>query len=297
MRREAPAFVMASSIDMVGTLSAGTIAMLLEFFALAMGLVIAANLQAIVTLTARRRLFVRGRATLRDTTWGLNITDGLSNPRKMLKDWRSVFAFSLALIVLVLEALTVLQTQPGDSCSFQAESTWNIEKQKLGCYEYSSAEELGLTSHYFAQALEKVSDVDVDVGIPVNTDVFENSILTGASVNSLKSREESYVAPIVQAGTASSVKVRRNAHSVQSATENDSKRGVVDCTLSEALTDSDPPVTASIDLEVTDVHSDVMSAGFVLAEGTSEKRSSHVVTFVCLCTTPVSFVSFLTCFS
>lgn len=258
---------MASSIDMVGTLSAGSIAMLLEFLAIVMGLVIAANLQSIVTLTARRKLFVRGSATLRDTTWGLGITDGLANPRKLFKDWRSLLAFALAVIVLVLEGLTVLQTQPGDSCSFQAESTWNIEKQELGCYEYSRAEELGLTSHYFAQALDKVSEVDVDVGIPVNTDVFENSILTGASVNSLRSHEERYVAPILKTDKVSNVKVERHARSIRRAVEEGRDLGVTACDRPDALTRSDLLVSASIGLEVTSKYSDVTSSGFVTAEG------------------------------
>lgn len=160
-----------------------------------MGLVIAFNLQAIVQLSARRRLYVHGHATLSDTTWGVGIMDALCAPRLLLKDSRRPLAVLVALVVLVLEVLTVLQTQPGDSCSFEKSSSWEVQKLRLGCVdETASALQ---ARQYVSEAVKALRDVDLDVGIPVNTDIYENSLLSGKAVTALKSKEQRYVASLI----------------------------------------------------------------------------------------------------
>lgn len=281
--------IMKPVIAIVGALSAGSTATLLEFLASALGLVIAANLQSAVTLTSRRRLFVRGSATLRDATWGMSITDGLANPRRMFKDRRSLFAVALAVIVLLLVGLTVFQAQPGDSCSFEAESTWSIERKELGCYEYSLEAEMGSAARYFAQALEKVSNVDVDVGIPENTDVFEDSILTRASVTSLKSLENRFVASILQTGKISNARFDRTAASIHPLCfEKSGERHDNLCWQSDYQLDINPVnwtredhiwYTAPIGLEATGNASIVMSSGFAWAQS-AINQLFHVLTFL-----------------
>lgn len=160
-----------------------------------MSLVIAVNLQAIVALSARRRLYVHGQATLSDTTWSVGFVEALCAPRLLLRDWRSLCAFLLTLTVLVLEALTVLQTQPGDSCSFDKSSSWKVQEKSLGCVDVTSP--VFRASQFVSEASKALREVDVDVGIPVNTDVFEKSILTSATVTALKSKEERYIAPLI----------------------------------------------------------------------------------------------------
>jgi hypothetical protein len=187
---------MPAPIEIVGTLPAGAIAALLEVFALAMGLMIGANLQAIVTLSARRRLYTRGSATLRDTTWGTGIVEGFSRPRKLLRDCRSLLAFMIAVVVVLLEALTVLQTQPGQACHFYKPSSWDVSERELGCFEETSG--IDLANNYVSAANETLRHVDLDWGVPVNTDVFEHSILTGAAVEELANKEKRYVAPLME---------------------------------------------------------------------------------------------------
>jgi hypothetical protein len=180
------------AVEIVGTLRAGAITVLLEVLALTTGLLIAANIQAIVALSARRRLYVHGTATLRDTTWNIGIVESIGNPRKMLRDCRSVFAFILAVAVLLLEALTVLQTQPGQSCKFYAPSTWTVQKGDHGCFKQNAG--IVNADHFVSNAYQAVADVDVKYGIPTNTDVFEDSILVGPAVQQLQKYEERYVA-------------------------------------------------------------------------------------------------------
>lgn len=180
-------------IEIVGSLRAGAIAALLEVFALAMGLLIAANLQSIVTLTARRRLYSHGTARLRDSTWNVGIVEGLTNPRRLLRDCRAMLAFVLAVIVILLEVLTVLQTQKGDSCDFYTPSTWNIVKSDQKCFSLN--QDIILSSEYLAGAKLKTADVDLKFGIPKDTNVFENSVISGPAVEQLKKYEERYVVP------------------------------------------------------------------------------------------------------
>lgn len=184
-------FTMA--INIVSSLDSGKIASLLEVFAIFTGLLIAANLQAIVSLAARRRLYCRGTARLSDSTWNLGVLQGVTNPRRLLRDFRACLAFMTALVVicLCLEVLTVLQTRSSRSCAFGESSTWKIQKSLQKCFSSgASANPEILASNnvamsYINSAKDTAKDVDLNVGIPVDTDVYEDSIISGKAVRQL----------------------------------------------------------------------------------------------------------------
>lgn len=254
---------MPPPIEIVGTLRAGTVAVLLEVLALAMGLVIAANLQAIVSLSARRRLYVRGRATLSDTTWGVGIIEGFTNPRLLLRDYRTLCAFLLAVLVAFLEALTVLQTQPGESCDFYKPSSWTIQQKDLGCVNLQGS--IFKSYQYVSKAVEVLRDANVDVGIPINTDVFEESVLTGPAVNALKTKEKRFLAPLMNVSTATAV-VKTNGLSLRAYKSGDITDGRA------CLEEEEDPGYFPLDLEflgsrLNENYSAVITTGFVDVEG------------------------------
>lgn len=192
-------------VNIVSSLASGTIAALLEVFAILLGLLIASNLQAIVSLTAQRRLHFRGTARLRDSTWNIGIIEGFARPWRLLRDYRKLFAFVLALTVVVLEVLTVLQTQTGMACDFARPSTWTIKKSAEKCF-FPTAEvkddtfRAYATSQFVNLAKIKAKDVDLEVGIPVNTNVFEESIISGEAVKQIRDGkyEDRYIAPVIE---------------------------------------------------------------------------------------------------
>lgn len=191
------------SINIVSSLDSGKIASLLEVFAIFLGLLIAANLQSIVGLAARRRLYSRGTARLCDSTWNVGVLQGVANPRRLLRDARAFLAFLLALAVICLEVLTVLQTKTSKACAFGESSTWKIRKSDQKCFaptpEIESHRNVFLSSKYMDSAKGKVREVDLGLGIPVHTNVFEDSIISGKAVRQIKEGgfAERYTTPIV----------------------------------------------------------------------------------------------------
>lgn len=190
------------TFHIVSTLESGRIASLLEVGAIFLGLIIASNLQSIVSLSARQRLYSRGTARLRDSTWNVGVIEGLVNPRCLLRDFRALLAFFLAVLVISLEVLTVLQTNSSNACAFGAPSTWAITKSAQKCYAPTAEVESSFTSSftnskYVSSAMDKVGQADLTVGIPVDTDVFEESIISGQAVRQLlkEGKERVFSAP------------------------------------------------------------------------------------------------------
>lgn len=190
------------AINIVSSLDSGNIASLLEVFAIFIGLLIAANLQSIVSLTARRRLYSRGTARLSDSTWNVGVLQGVSNPSRLLRDIRACLAFLISLVVICLEVLTVMQTRASRSCAFGESSTWRIDESEQKCFKANP--EIESSASYYASsfvhsAQETARDIDLDVGIPVGTDIFEDSIVSGKAVQKLKEGgyAKLYTAPVV----------------------------------------------------------------------------------------------------
>lgn len=188
------------SLVIMSTASAGVIAVIMETVALGVGLLIAGNVQALVSLNARRQLYLRGYATLLDAMWGVSVMDGLWNPRLLLRDRRSALAFFLGASVLFLEALTVLQTQPGENCDFAKPSSWIIQQQNLMCRssDLKAGDEVraDASANFISRARLALRDADVDTGVPYETDVFERSILTKTAVEGVRPMEKIYDAPL-----------------------------------------------------------------------------------------------------
>lgn len=190
------------SINIVSSLDSGKIASLTEVFAIFMGLLIAANLHAIVGLAARRRLYSRGTARLSDSAWNVGVLEGIANPAAFLRDFRACLAFFLALVVICLEVLSVCETNASTSCSFRKASTWKVQKSPQKCFAPTPSvlSSFALTAVSFASsAKEKTKDVDLKVGIPTDTNVFEESIVSGKAVRQLKEGNytKTYTAPVV----------------------------------------------------------------------------------------------------
>lgn len=199
-------------ITFVSSLNSGAIAAVLEIFAIFLGLLIASNLQSIVSLTARRRLYSQGTARLCDTTWNIGVVKGFTNPRRLLRDYRALFAFCLAIFVISLEVLTVLQAEASTSCTFGASSTWKIEKSSQECFHRTlEAENLisrpYLTPPFISAAKIKIAEVDLTQGVPVHTNVFETSIVSGEAVEQLRRgrHAEVYSAPVLESTVATGV--------------------------------------------------------------------------------------------
>lgn len=189
-------------INLVSSLDSGNIAALLEVFAIFLGLLIASNLQAIVSLAARRRLYSHGTARLRDSTWNVGVVQGFTNPGRLLRDVRALLAFTLAICVISLEVLTVFETNSSNSCAFGESSTWKVEKSSQKCFSRAAEADNDIvssytTSKYVDGAREKAKDVDLKLGIPVETNVFEESIISGKAVAQLRDGKytERYTAP------------------------------------------------------------------------------------------------------
>lgn len=187
---------MSPPIEITTTLPSGVIALTLEILALGMGLLVARNLQVIVTLSARRRLLVGGSATLQDVSWGVGILEGISSPRRLLGDWRSMLSFLLMFFVVIFEVLAVLQTQPSEGCDFKKPGSFTVQEKSLGCADGSGDLFWQSADLYLDKARDVLKDVDVDKGVPVNTDVFEQSLLDKTSVEALRHKEKRYFAPL-----------------------------------------------------------------------------------------------------
>lgn len=197
------------SITFVSPLDSGAVSAVLEVFAIFLGLFIASNLQSIVSWTARRRLYSHGTARLCDTTWNIGVVKGFSNPRRLLRDYRAFFAFCLAILVISLEVLTVLQTKASTSCNFGKSSTWKIEKSAQKCFQRTlEAENSGsrsyLTSPFINAAKVKIGEIDLERGVPIHTNVFEKSIISGKAVEQLREGRyaEVYSAPVIESTAA-----------------------------------------------------------------------------------------------
>lgn len=192
------------TFHIVSSLDSGHISSVLEVCTIVLGLFIASNLQSIVSLSARRQLYSRGTARLRDSTWNIGVIEGVTSPRRLLRDFRAMIAFIIALLIISLEVLVVFQTKSGDTCSFASPSTWVISKSAQKCYKPAPEVEGSVTSSftyskYVSSAMEKMAQVDLSVGIPANTNVFEDSIVSGTAVRQLvsKGKETVFSAPVV----------------------------------------------------------------------------------------------------
>lgn len=202
---------MPPPIEIVTALPTGVIAVILEALALSTGLLIAGNLQAIVSLSARRRVYVRGYAKLQDAMWDVGLIEGIACPKLMFRDWRSALAFFLAAVVVVLEALTVLSIQPGESCDFSKPTSWSIEKKSLSCHSSETYFEKGgaydpvLQHNYIPEARTVLQDADAHTGAPNSTDVFEKTILNMAAVEALQPHETIFNARLTNSSTLRTV--------------------------------------------------------------------------------------------
>lgn len=118
----------AMTFHIVSSLDSGQISSVLEGCTIVLGLFIASNLQSIVNLSARRRLYSRGTARLRDSTWNIGVIDGVTSPRRLLRDIRALAAFTTTLLIIFLEILVVSQTNSSGTRAFASPSTWAISK-------------------------------------------------------------------------------------------------------------------------------------------------------------------------
>lgn len=184
------------AIKIIASLRPGVIAVIMEAITLTMGLLAAWNLKAIVALNARCLLLRKGRAKLRDLTFVNEIVDGIAKPWRLLQDWRSMMFFFLLLTVAVLDVLAVLQTQPGLNCDFREAGSFTVQEKRLGCLDTSGSRQFG--SQYLAEARKALQNVDLDTGVPANTNAFENSVLSKASVEALKPHEKLFSAPLMK---------------------------------------------------------------------------------------------------
>lgn len=188
-----------SPITIIAALRPGVIAVIMEAISLTMGLFTAWNLKAIVALNARRRLLRKGRAKLRDLTCGKEILDSIAKPRLLLNDWRSTVFSLLLLTITVLDILAVLQTQPGEKCDFQKAGSFTVEEKLLECLDAQGNQQCGF--QYLDQAKIALRQADLDTGVPVNTDVFESSVLSKASVEALRPFEDRFNVPLMKRWT------------------------------------------------------------------------------------------------
>lgn len=184
------------AITIIASLRPGVIAVIMEAIALIMGLLAAWNLKAIVALNVRRLLLRKGRAKLQDLTFGKEIIDGIAKPWRLLQDWRSMMFFFLLLTISVLDVLAVLQTQPGLNCDFHEAGSFTVQEKRLGCLNTAGSRQFG--SQYLADARKALQQVDLDTGVPANTNTFEESVLSKASVEALKPHEKLFSAPLMR---------------------------------------------------------------------------------------------------
>lgn len=99
----------AVNFQIASLLHSGQISSVLEVYTIVLGLFIAPNIQSIVSLFAQRRLYSRGKARLRVSTWSISVIEGVMSPRILPRNYRALDVFKIASLIIYLEVLVVFQ--------------------------------------------------------------------------------------------------------------------------------------------------------------------------------------------